>query len=114
LQFHQWINSLHTHFFTTQVNECINDLGEQARVNINLVPNSLLGNLGQYCLDQLVDHPVNDDRLELLHALVIQIGNIVHFDIESVQVLKEIFQPPDHDLVILPSQHYLVQQSWLV
>jgi hypothetical protein len=60
--------------------------------------------LSQDRLNKLVHHPIHNYELELLHALVVQVYDVVHFHIIAVKVLKEIFHPPDHDLMIAPTK----------
>ena len=51
-----------------------------------------------------------DDQFELEESLVSQRPNTAHLDIISVQVLEEPLHPPDHDLVVPPSQVKFLQK----
>lgn len=57
-----------------------------------------------------MNQPVDDDHLELLHALVVQVKNTVHLYVEAVQILEEGLHPTDHYLMVLPAELDLAQK----
>jgi hypothetical protein len=60
--------------------------------------------LSQDRLHKLVHHSIHNYEFELFHALVVEVDDVLHFHVVAVKVLKEIFHPPDHDLVIAPTK----------
>lgn len=69
----------------------------------NLLSKSLFLDLAANSSGQLVALRIEHNFLKDLVALVIQRCDRMHFNIKSIEILKELLHPVDHDLVISPS-----------
>jgi hypothetical protein len=77
-------------------------------VNHILIPLQL--DLVEHGFVHLRHYLLEDNGSELYETLITQIGNRLHIDVESVQVLEKSLHPPNHHFVVHPPFVQLVKQ----